>query len=139
MHSGENEYFCGSNYNNNPHRRTLQTIELQKLRAFSPFVFLGPVSRWQDSRSEVLLPALHTIMYILSQNTILLLLTNRIRLKKYSDMHSPDEVLAVTAEGWVLEEPRNKLMVLHLVHRLLLESPLPPSRPQNLPDLPSLQ
>ena len=54
-------------------------------------------------------------------------------------MHSPDEVLAVTAEGWVLEEPRNKLMVLHLVHRLLLESPLPPSRPQNLPDLPSLQ
>lgn len=38
--------------------------------------------------------------------------------------HSPDEVRAVAAEGWLLEEARDELVVLHLVHILLAEGSL---------------
>ena len=39
--------------------------------------------------------------------------------------HSPDEVRAVAAEGGLLEEARDELVVLHLVHILLAEGSLP--------------
>ncbi|MEQ2206669.1 hypothetical protein XENOCAPTIV_001404, partial [Xenoophorus captivus] len=38
--------------------------------------------------------------------------------------HSPDEVRAVAAEGRLLEEARDELVVLHLVHVLLAEGSL---------------
>lgn len=37
---------------------------------------------------------------------------------------SPDEIFAVTAESWMFEESRNKLVVLYLVDGLLLQGPL---------------
>jgi hypothetical protein len=40
---------------------------------------------------------------------------------------SPDEVLAVAAEGGMLEEPGDELVVLHLGDVLLLQRPLPRS------------
>lgn len=38
---------------------------------------------------------------------------------------TPDEVGAVAAEGGLLEEARSELVVLHLMHVLLAEGPLP--------------
>jgi len=35
---------------------------------------------------------------------------------------APNEVLAMTAECWVLEEPRDELMIFHLTNVLLFES-----------------
>ena len=42
---------------------------------------------------------------------------------------SPNEIFAVTAESWMFEESRNKLVVLYLVDGLLLQGPLPGSGP----------
>lgn len=46
------------------------------------------------------------------------------------ETHSPDKVLAVTAERRLLEESRNKSMVFDIVHVLLLECTLSASIPQ---------
>ena len=46
--------------------------------------------------------------------------------------HSPDEVRAVAAEGWLLEEARDELVVLHLVHVLLAEGSLSGEGPRAL-------
>ncbi len=48
-------------------------------------------------------------------------------------VHSPDEVLAVAAEGGVLEEPRDELVVLDLADVLLLERALPDPGPELRP------
>jgi hypothetical protein len=40
---------------------------------------------------------------------------------------SPDEILAVTAECRLLEEPRNEAMILDVVHVLLLQRSLAPA------------
>lgn len=44
--------------------------------------------------------------------------------------HSPNKVLAVGAKGGLLEEARNKAMVLHVVDVLLLQRALPAAVPQ---------
>ena len=41
------------------------------------------------------------------------------------NIYSPDEVLAVAAEGWMLEKSWSKLVVLDNCHILLLECSLP--------------
>lgn len=53
--------------------------------------------------------------FLTSQNLI------RGKVRKF---HSPDKVLAVTAKGRLLEEPRNEAMILDVVHVLLLQRSL---------------
>ena len=51
---------------------------------------------------------------------------------------SPNEVLAMTAKCWMLEEAGNKFVVFDLVDSFLLEGSLPGPGPEQLPGIPAL-
>ena len=55
---------------------------------------------------------------------IKLALSKKKKTMKTAKMDSPNEVLAVAAEGWMLEEPRDELVVFDLRDVLLLEGSL---------------